>query len=430
MIKWPFSWPCPLVPLGAGATLALATFIDLWWLQLLTLVCIAPVFVFLRKMSASHRYITGLWFFGAWLIPTTYWYYSFMPSWLALLASFGFVTLIANVFRLFSLGKKNEIPFAAALALVTVVWSAFTFARMHLPIVEDWWLPHLGYAIWKNSGILQLSAFGGEATAEFTVLLINAALSLIAVRYKIWVAGVVAGLIVIAVALTNLLVWNAESDPVPQTVALQQMTTGGVDIPATQQDIALLTQISAQALAGMSADKPRVVVWPENSIPENLQPLVQSATRELDAALVFHSVEMRGVKRYKRVIMLDEMGVEVLRNSKIHIAPDEIGVGDFSHEMTAWGGWKVTAYVCYDMHYPDSVTRVAGADVVFVPINDAAYGALQQRFHTADLAFRAVQTSASIISASTNGPTVHIDQHGVVRQQLSHGVDGVLTVVD
>ncbi|MYM18508.1 hypothetical protein GSY69_00570 [Brevibacterium sp. 5221] len=407
-----------------GGALATATFVDRWWVQVLPLFCIAPVFVAMRRAKPSRHYPAGLVFFGAWLLPTTYWYYSFMPVWLAFLASVGFVALIANLFRLFAL----RLPFWAVLVLVAAVWSALTFARMHLPVTEDWWLPHLGYAVWRNSGLLQFAALGGEAVVEAGVLASNVVVALLIVSFRPWVA--VAGMCALggAVVVADVRVWDSEPDAVPQVVSVQQMTVGGVDVPATARDIRTLTETSAAALKTLDGDARRIVVWPENSVPEAQRLLVESAARDLDASVVYHSAEMRGDERFKRVIVLNERGDEVLSNTKAHIAPDESGTGAFSNRHVSWADWSITAYVCYDMHYPDSVRRVAGADIVFVPINDAAYGGLQQRFHKADLAIRAVQSRASMISASTNGPTVFIDKHGVVRDELQPVTAGVITV--
>jgi uncharacterized protein (DUF779 family)/tRNA-binding EMAP/Myf-like protein len=204
--------------------------------------------------------------------------------------------------------------------------------------------------------------------------------------------GVVAG--------ANVIVWRMPgagpaSGPA-RILALQQPTAGGVDVPATREDVGALQRATSAALeesgARSAAAGPTVVVWPENSLSWDLRPRVAEVARELDVAIVFHAVEVRGADHLKRVIMVDAEGRQVLVNAKLHIAPDEIGTGEYSAGSVRLAGRAVTAYVCYDMHYPDSVARIGEADLVLVPINDAAYGPLQQWLHAADLAIRAVQS--------------------------------------
>ncbi|MCQ9369485.1 hypothetical protein NQ038_11705 [Brevibacterium sp. 50QC2O2] len=453
---------------AGGAMVALATFLDVWWLQLPAFCAIAPSLALARRIPPRRCYPAGLCFFAAWLLPTTYWYYTFMPVWLAVLASVGYVALAANLFRLFEL-RRLAFPFV--LALLVVCWPALTFVRMHLPVTQDWWIPHLGYAVWRNSGVLQLAGLGpgplgGETTLEAAVVLANALIAwlLVGVGRAALVGGTLpasgrpsagrAGLagralptprarlartlagpalavvLMGVVAGANVIVWRMPgagpaSGPA-RILALQQPTAGGVDVPATREDVGALQRATSAALeesgARSAAAGPTVVVWPENSLSWDLRPRVAEAARELDVAIVFHAVEVRGADHLKRVIMVDAEGRQVLVNAKLHIAPDEIGTGEYSAGSVRLAGRAVTAYVCYDMHYPDSVARIGEADLVLVPINDAAYGPLQQRLHAADLAIRAVQSGAEVVSSSTTGPTVHIDRHGVVRDWVSgHG---------
>ena len=113
-------------------------------------------------------------------------------------------------------------------------------------------------------------------------------------------------------------------------------------------------------------------------------------------------------------------GEAVLANYKQHIAPDEeLGVSRASRSIVELGGQRVTAYICYDMHYPDVVGRLSGSDVAYVPLNDAAYGYLQKQFHAADIALHAAQADTAVVVASTNGPTMIVNSNGVVTHSLS-----------
>lgn len=412
------------IPIISGLLIAIATFSSWWFVQLIAFVALAPLFVVMKLVNPKHYYFFGLLFFAAWLLPTTCWYYNFMPWWLAVLASVGFVTLIANVFHLFSLSVSKKVSYPVALVCVIVAWVAFTWLRIRLPVSEDWWIPHLGYAAWHNSGVLQTAHFGGEVTVEAVVLLANAAIALAYIYGNKYRSAIVSLAIICIVSASNLLILSRSSAPLPNVISLQQMTTGGVDVPATNVDITLLIKNSAEALKQAPSNKPTVVVWPENSIPVELQEQIKQFASSARIFIVYHTVEKVSDKTYKKVVVLDDSGKELLRNYKQHIAPGEIGDSNHSDNSAQINDWLVTTYACYDMHYPDSVRRIGNADIVFVPINDAAFGTLQRNFHAADLAFRAVQTNATIVSSSTNGPTVYIDEWGVKRRDLPYSSNG------
>ena len=418
-----------IIPFVSGALLALATFSNVWWVQMIPFVCIAPVFILLKDLEYKYQNLARHIFFGAWLLPVTYWYYSFMPWWLAVLASFGSVLLLANVFHVFSHKAFQKMSFGLKLLIIIIIWSGFTFLRIHLPLLENWWLPHLGYSVWRNSGALQIAIFGGEAALDALVLFFNALVAIAFVRLKRKTAILAPAAIIAVIAIANAVVWAQPLPKIPQVFSLQQMTVGGVDIPAISADIEVLKEKTAAALKNAAPVGGVIVVWPENSIPEELEGFVVQAAAELQTAIVYHKVEVREGAKYKKVVLLNERGDEILFNNKQHIAPDENGAPASSSNHASLYGYTVTAYVCYDMHYPDSVSRLRGADIAFVPINDAAYGYLQKVFHMADVAIHARQAGVSIVSASTNGPTMFISYNGVVRRQLPFGEEGVLYAV-
>ena len=174
-----------------------------------------------------------------------------------------------------------------------------------------------------------------------------------------------------------------------------------------------------EALGGDYA-RSTTVVWPENSIPESAQRRVADAAAELRVNIVYHTVELNGRGVYKKTVVVDgSTGEAVLANYKQHIAPDEeLGVSRASRSIVELGDQRVTAYICYDMHYPDVVGRLRGSDVAYVPLNDAAYGYLQKQFHAADIALHAAQADTAVVVASTNGPTMIVNSNGVVTHSL------------
>lgn len=108
----------------------MATLVDSWWVQLVSVFAIAPVFVVAQR--AEHPNRLGLMFFAAWIVPSTLWFYSFMLIYLAFLASVGWVFLMANLFFLFDI---KRLPSWMLVLLVCVVWARWTFCRLRIPVV-------------------------------------------------------------------------------------------------------------------------------------------------------------------------------------------------------------------------------------------------------------------------------------------------------
>ena len=154
--------------IASGGVLAATAFARHWALQLPAVVAMAAVFWLLRTVPARRAYAVGASFTLAWLVPTTYWYYNFMSLGAAFGASVGWALLMANLFQLTALRKR----FGTRLvwSLFSLLWLALTWLRMRMPVTEDWWLPHLGYSVWRNSGLVRLGGFGGEAVLEAVVL--------------------------------------------------------------------------------------------------------------------------------------------------------------------------------------------------------------------------------------------------------------------
>ncbi len=159
---------CYLGALAAGGMLALTVFVPIWWVQLLALPALGLVFGLLRAAPVKLAYRVGLVFCLAWLLPTTYWYYSFMSPLVAFAASAGYAALLANLFRLAGLRPRWGMRGVAPVFIVA--WCALLWVRLHLPVTEDWWIPYAGYSLWRNPSLVFLGSLGGEAVFEAIVL--------------------------------------------------------------------------------------------------------------------------------------------------------------------------------------------------------------------------------------------------------------------
>ena len=237
-------------------------------LVLLAVVAMAAVFWLLRTVPARRAYAVGASFTLAWLVPTTYWYYNFMSLGVAFAASIGWALLMANLFQLVALRKR----FGTRLVwpLFALLWLALTWLRLRMPVTEDWWLPHLGYSVWRNSGLVRLGGFGGETVLEAVVLAGGMAVAAAFARRGPRAALAAGAAVIASVIGLNAISQSLPAKPIPPVIALQAMTEGGVDAPATEQDVSDLIDMTREALGGDYA-RSTTVVWPEHSIPESAQ---------------------------------------------------------------------------------------------------------------------------------------------------------------
>jgi membrane protein len=418
---------CYALALMAGAILALGAFVPVWWLQLGALLAFWPVFVLLRMVPVKHAYSAGLVFACAWLIPTTYWYYAFMPPWLAFAASFGFAALLANIFWVVLLRQRWGMRVVAPLFML--VWCGWLWARLHMPVTEDWWLPYSGYSLWRNSALIWLGGFGGEAVVEAVIVAVGIVLAWVWAR-RGWRASTALAVAIIAATVGgHFLVRQLPAHSASPAIAVQMMTRGGINQPATENDVDDLIEATDQALQERDTSQGAItVVWPENSIPTASESRLEKFAAEHRVRLVYHTNERQGDGDYKQAVILDQDGRRILTNYKAHIAPAEDGTDWYTDQHAVSDGQVVTAYVCYDMHYPDIVKRLRGADSAYATLDDATYGYLQKQFHAADISLHAAQAGVPVTVASTNGPTIAVDSRGVVRQQMTGSGPAVLVV--
>ncbi|MDO5286239.1 MAG: hypothetical protein Q4G45_05385 [Actinomycetia bacterium] len=201
-------------------------------------------------------------------------------------------------------------------------------------------------------------------------------------------------------------------------------------MPATDDDVTDLMAVTDQALgaAPSTPGEVRTVVWPENTVPAASEARIAAYAAQRRVRLVYHTKVGQGEQAHKYSVIIGADGRRVMASSKAHIAPDEQGTGEMSRHQATDAGRVVTSYVCYDMHYPDIVGRLRGADAAYASLDDATYGYLQKQFHTADIALHAAQAGVPVVVASSNGPTFAVDAHGVVRGQLTGSGPAVLVV--
>jgi len=422
-------------------------------------VAIAPVFILVLRQSARKRYITGLLFFGSWLIPTTYWYYLIFPWWQAAAQSLGWVALMAGIFVLpiyFSLKTSPNSSFVKRrtlieLLIIVIAWTIIDTLRQYLPVTEDWWIPHVGYTVWQNPLVIQAARVFGVGGVIAVVLTINAfasywilhnkerrrdaAHTAVFQSHSLPKKCAAISLVVSLISITgSLIIKKIPTGTTPVTlIALQQQPIGGIHASASAKDVTLLIDKSKQALHNMTRERPIFMVWPENMITPEFDHEISNFAYEEKSTLVYNRAitgrdEALPSHPYNTAALVDETGTPQTISIKKHAAPGEQITTHDVFIKRELHGLTVTADICYDLHYPDIGERIKNTDLVLGSIDDDHFGQLVPLFHAADIVFRAVEHNTYIVTAGTTGPTFFVNRLGVIQNFLPIGKGGMLTV--
>lgn len=185
-------------------------------------------------------------------------------------------------------------------------------------------------------------------------------------------------------------------------------------------------EVAEEALAaltrGQAGRKPRLVVWPELAIADEVSASspemarLQALAREMDAALV---VGCKGTApgTWRNIALVLGPDGEVLGDYTKHVPVQffDDGVAGTGYPVFATPAGRLGACICYDLDFP-WVTRGlvrAGAEILAVPTLDLErWGSLQHAQHTANARVRAVEHRRFVVRACSSGTSQVIAPDG------------------
>lgn len=436
-------------PLGLWP-LTLAAFAILLWL-----IETAP-----HMRSALAR---GWWFglgqfvLGLNWIATAFTYQAAMPAWLGWVAVV-LLSLYLSVFPAAAAGLAWRWARQERAALVLAFAAAW--------IVTEWLRATLftGFA-WNPIGVSLLpTALAGAARWIGTyglsglTVLIAGSLFLLA-RSKGRLAG---GAIVSTAGAIGLLAWATTAEPPVRDITLRvvQPNINQQDKwdPAFAEES---FRRHARLSLGASADRPRLLLWPEAATPEFLS-ITPSARRRLAALLgpndllLLGGVELmfdrdgRPNSAYNSLYALDPSGRLRGRYDKAHLVPygeylpmrpllsalgiSRLAPGDLDFlsgpgartiDLGAFGHAGVQ--ICYEIIFSGQVVdRANRPDFLFNPSNDAWFGAWGPPQHLAQARLRAIEEGLPVIRATPTGISAIVDANGRLLGQVRPHVAGMI----
>ncbi len=341
-----------------------------------------------------------------------------------------------------------------ALLAAPVFWAAFEWAR--LEVTGQLWNA-LGYSQAFNPHLIQAATWGGVYAVSFLIVGFNSGIALLIVEHtqRAIIAGLLALLFVAIIVVGSVQEYFVTFDNRPRiwVVALQPNVPMNLDKSADEMKQLLERHLtlSKQGLSHVPDSDQKLVVWPESpmnftySSDRSLQELIANFTRENHTSLLFNSLEPApGGGSYNSAMLVNEEGRLISQYDKIRLMP--FGeyvplpqwlpgaslitgiVGEFTpgsrYTLMPVGDHRVGVFICIESAYPWIARTMTkeGADALINISNDGYLGPTAvMRQHLANVIFRSVENSTSIVRVTNTGLSAQTTYDGFVWGSTTEG---------
>ncbi len=337
--------------------------------------------------------------------------------------------------------------------LTAGLWVSIEYVRSFLLTGFPWCL--LGHSQYRNLSFLQVADLAGVYGLSFLIVLVNACIFFFFFRRPLRGANMVKGefLITACMVVFTFLYGHGQltgAEPAQDTLHRVKAVIVQPNIDQSQKwdpRYQMHTLMTYQRLTRRAFDfEPRLIVWPETSVPfffqdgRELSFRVLSLAKESGAILVFGSPAFkktqRGTKYYNRVYaLLPGQGGPPLFYDKVHLVPfgeyvplRELlffvnrlvpAAGDFEPGETLaplrCNDLSLGVLICFEAIFPELARRQVrdGADILLNLTNDAWFGMTSAPYqHLSMAVFRAVENRRPLIRAANTGFSGFIDSYG------------------
>jgi apolipoprotein N-acyltransferase len=429
-------------------------------------VCLVPLAVGVARVADSPEGTIGgaarigLWFALLGYGANLYWI-AVALSIFTWLASLGYVAaliwlapwLALTTAVLFATRRLTRWPMAI---LLPVVWVTSELVLLHLGDLAFPWLP-LGLGVSTFPHFAQLADVSGVHGLTAWLALSNGLLADALITRRRYAANV-AAVVLVAAGVFIYGTWRLTSTPL---VRLGRVTVVQPNVPEDEKIqeanrpffMAMMARDTRAAVAAQ-ADEPKLIVWPEASLPDFLSNHVEwrDSLRALasvtHAPLLFGVLDVTWLSRtsydyFNAAELADSVGVIGAQPSyhKEYLVPIVERVplvnprwfeglkyfGGFGrgHDPKPYrvGLGRVGVLICYESIFPDLSRqyRRDSADLLANITNDAWFGrSLAPYQHVAHLRLRAIENRVGIVRSANTGISEYVDPVGRV-----HGATGL-----
>jgi apolipoprotein N-acyltransferase len=419
-------------------------------------VCLVPLAVFVaRSDTRGSAARVGFWFALLAFGSTLYWIAVALLLFtkLAILAYIATVLCLGGIYAatlaiLWQARRRTGWPMAV---LLPPLWVASEMLLMHLSDISFPWLP-LALGVSHSPHLAQLADVSGEHGLSALIAVINGLLADAVLTRR---ARSVLGALVCGIALYAYGAWrlaNTTLRPLAPILAVQP------NIPEDEKmQEALRTKfigiLMDRTRAGLTADRPALVVWPETALPDFLANHKDwpDSIRTLAAAsrvpLLFGVIDVQWYPSgtydfYNAALLADSTGAITRQPPyrKEFLVPIVERVPFVNPHWFAglkyFGGFgrgsnpapfqlpfgKVGVVICYESIFGDlfRLYRQKGADVILNITNDAWFGETNAPYqHVAHLRLRAIENRVGVVQVANTGISEYVDPLGRAHGQTA-----------
>jgi len=419
---------------------------DYAWVAFVALV---PFVLALRGASGRTGALTGLAFGVTFFGILVYWisYFGY-AAWIALVLLQAVATVLFG-----GLAARLGARYGAAGRLIAwpVLWSGLELARSRVPLGGFAW-GDIGYTQHGGGAVLHLARLGGVYLLGLAIVVVNVlAAEMIGTastrrRFTLAVAAII---IVIAPAALPLGAGGARTGSL-DVVAIQgnvprdRFTGLGRQGRIGPEDFTIVENHLRETRALLSAPRPDLVLWPENSFdrdprewPQLFDPVLDLAAG-IGAPFLIGAILDEGEHWTNSNLLLEPSGEITQRYDKIHMVPfgeyvpwtwarrlvpaldRELpldGTPGKSPFVFQVGDARLGSLICFESTYPSLARALVrnGARVLVVTTNNASFGTSPAaRQHLSMSRMRAVEHGVPLVQAAISGISAIVEPDGTI----------------
>ena len=324
---------------------------------------------------------------------------------------------------------KQRFNRAIALSFAPFIWLGLEYFRSECWFLKFAWLTP-GFSQATNLPFLQFASVLGVYGISVLVLAVNCCICyLIIGKFALKKRWIPTGLILLFISLIYF--WGGSQ--------VQQPSMGNFPVGAIQTEASSLRE--NRELSLQLAGKARLIVWPEYSLMQYVNPDTELFTKLADLARESQAYLIVGAKEkipgsddnkfYNTALLLSPTGEKIgsyYKNNPVQFFDDGTPGNSFPVFDTELG--KIGIAICYDMDFPYVFRNLVqnGAEILAVPTYDAMWWSeLQHLQHSAMAPARAIEYRRWVVRAASSGISQVIDPFGRVKESLGVGLTGTIS---
>ena len=436
-------------------------------LEFLAWIALIPLFFALAGKTAKKRFTIGYLFGVIFFSGILYWLVN-----VSIPGAISLVLVLSFFPAAFSLLYREPRKVGIWVLFIPAAWVLTEYLRTHFLTGFPWAL--LGYSQSFNLPVIQIADITGPYGVSFLIVLVNLGIYIALKKtpgrfYTLF-------FIFLVLAMVSGYGYNRLRRPYPTQRLKIALVQGNIPqaLKWDEKYRRFIMDKYAYLTKEASNDAPRLIIWPETSVPGyleeegDLKRWIKGLARSANAYMVVGALREDGQDVFNSARLISNEGELLESYDKIHLVPFgefipltkvisrirafiDKPIGDFArgkdftvfkfqlHDAIASSSgiqkttefYKFSTLICFEDIFPDLSRRFvkSGARFLVNITNDAWFGNAAAPYqHAQGSIFRAVENRVPVVRAANTGVSCIIDHRGKVLEYVNSG--GNKTFVD